>query len=65
MSPEFVLAQQCAQGALTGLAHSARPDAPVLPYTEPRRRIRRLATSIARLIPAVRPATTVEGGQPA
>ena len=46
MDAFFVLADAHAQNSQNDLAFSARPNAPVLPYVAPRRRIRRLATWI-------------------
>jgi hypothetical protein len=41
------LADLYAQGALHRTAYSALPDAPVQPYVEPRRRLRRVLTALA------------------
>jgi hypothetical protein len=49
MDAFFILANQHAKSALHDVAYSALPNAPVLPYVEPRHRIRRAAASIHRL----------------
>ena len=41
MEPFFNLADKFTQSTLHGVAYSALPDAPVLPYVEPRLRNRR------------------------
>lgn len=46
MPPLFVLAQLYAQASLPGLAHSAVPGAPVQPYVDRRRRLRRLLVAV-------------------
>ena len=46
MDAYFVLADTHAKSALHDVAFSARPDAPVLPYVAPRRRVRGLVASI-------------------
>jgi hypothetical protein len=48
-----VLGDKYAQNSLHQVAFSALPDAPVQPYIEPRRRVRRLIARIRR--PAHRP----------
>jgi hypothetical protein len=42
MDPFFVMTDQYSQGKLHDLPFSARPNAPVRPYKESRRRLRRL-----------------------
>ena len=42
MEPFFNLANHFAQNSLHGVATSALPNAPVQPYTAPRRRTRKL-----------------------
>lgn len=64
MSPFFVLADHYARQALSGYAHSALPNAPVLPYVERPRRIRRLAGALRnwpRRLSHPRPAPTQWG----
>ena len=46
LPPHGVLADLYAQGALHRTAYSALPDAPVQPYVEPRRRVRRALTAL-------------------
>jgi hypothetical protein len=46
MPPFFVLAHRYAQASLPDLAHSALPGAPVQPYVERRRRLRRLLVAV-------------------
>jgi hypothetical protein len=46
MDAFFILADQHAKSALHDVAYSALPNAPVLPYVEPRRRMRRAVASI-------------------
>jgi hypothetical protein len=46
MDPLFMLADQHSKAALPGVAYSALPDAPVLPYVPRRHRMRRLAATI-------------------
>ncbi len=58
MEPFFNLANQFTQNSLHGVATSALPNAPVQPYTAPRRRIRKLL-AVARS-PLRRPATSVQ-----
>ncbi len=41
MEPFFALADKFTQSSLHKVAYSALPDAPVQPYVEPRRRVRR------------------------
>jgi hypothetical protein len=53
MEPFHAIADLYSKTSLHGVAYSALPDAPVQPYVEPRRRIRRVLTSIHR--PARRP----------
>jgi len=47
LPPHGLLADLYAQGALQRTAYSALPDAPVQPYVEPRRRLRRVLTALA------------------
>lgn len=47
LPPHGVLADLYAQRALHGTPYSALPDAPVLPYVEPRRRLRRALAAMA------------------
>lgn len=59
MERYFGLTELASKHALSTTAFSALPDAPVLPYVEPRRR---LATALARLrSPARRPAIALRG----
>ena len=46
LPPHGVLADLYAQRALHGTPYSALPDAPVLPYVEPRRRLRRVLAAL-------------------
>ena len=46
MEPIHAVADKYSKTSLHKVAYSALPDAPVLPYIEPRRRIRRLIASI-------------------
>jgi hypothetical protein len=46
MESFFVLADQVSRTSLHSVANSALPNAPVLPYVEPRRRMRRLIAGI-------------------
>jgi hypothetical protein len=48
LPPYGVLADLYAKGALHRTPYSALPDAPVLPYVEPRRRLRRVLTALSR-----------------
>ena len=50
MEPIHAIAHLYTRNSLDGVAHSALPNAPVLPYVEPRRRIRRLITIFRRPI---------------
>ena len=47
MDAYFVLADSHAKSALRDVAFSARPDAPVLPYVAPRRRVRKLVARLS------------------
>ena len=47
MPPYGVLADLYAQSALHRTAYSALPDAPVQPYVEPRRNLRRVFTALS------------------
>jgi hypothetical protein len=49
LPPHGVLADLYAQGALQRTVYSALPDAPVQPYVEPRRRVRRVLVALASL----------------
>ena len=57
MEPIHAVANLYAKTSLHKVAYSALPDAPVQPYVEPRRRLRRLVLSIHR--PARRPTIAV------
>ena len=46
LPPHGVLAHFYAQGALHRTPYSALPDAPVQPYVEPNRRLRRALTAL-------------------
>jgi hypothetical protein len=48
MEPFQTIAALHSMTSLHGVAYSALPDAPVQPYAEPRRRIRRVLASIHR-----------------
>jgi hypothetical protein len=57
LPPHGVLADMYAQRALHRTAYSALPDAPVQPYVERRRTLRRIGTAIAstfRRVPPLR-----------
>jgi hypothetical protein len=60
MESFFTLADQVSRTSLHSLADSALPNAPVLPYVEPRRRVRRMIAgfrhSIRRPAIHIRPA---------
>ncbi|MCU1358901.1 MAG: hypothetical protein JWN99_190 [Ilumatobacteraceae bacterium] len=45
MDAFFILADQHAKTTLHDVGHSALPNAPVLPYVEPRHRMRRLVAA--------------------
>ena len=47
LPPHGALADLYAQGALHRTAYSALPDAPVQPYVEPRRRLRRVLAALS------------------
>ena len=47
MDAHFVLADSYARSNRNDLAFSALPDAPVLPYVEPRRRVRALGSIVS------------------
>ena len=49
MDPFHAVAEMYAKRNVHGVAYSALPIAPVLPYTEPRHRIRRVATMLRRV----------------
>jgi len=56
LPPYGALAHMYAQGALHRTAYSALPDAPVQPYVEPRRRLRRALAAFkvaSRHVPSV------------
>jgi hypothetical protein len=57
MEPIHAAANLYSKTSLHQVANSALPDAPVLPYVEPRRRIRGLVASLRR--PARRPTLAV------
>ncbi|MEP7112904.1 MAG: hypothetical protein ABI862_06535 [Ilumatobacteraceae bacterium] len=48
MEPFHAIADLYSKRSLHGVAYSALPDAPVQPYVEPRRRLRRMVASIHR-----------------
>lgn len=48
MDPFHAVAEMYAKRNVHGVAYSALPNAPVLPYTEPRHRLRRVATLLRR-----------------
>ncbi len=57
LPPFGVLADLYAQSALHRTPYSALPDAPVLPYVEPRRRVRRVLAALSsapRRLPSLR-----------
>ncbi|MEO8265666.1 MAG: hypothetical protein ABI706_09175 [Ilumatobacteraceae bacterium] len=55
MEPFYAVAEMYAKRNVHGLAYSALPNAPAQPYTEPRHRLRRVATMLHRSLhrPAV------------
>jgi hypothetical protein len=57
MEPFHAVADLYSKTSLHQVANSALPDAPVQPYVEPRRRLRKMVASIHR--PARRPTIAV------
>jgi hypothetical protein len=58
MESIHAIAELYTRTALNDIAHSALPNAPVLPYVEPRHRIRRAITSFRR--PIRRPVAQIQ-----